>query len=146
MCSRIVWLCGTQLTAQARAATAQGWPVRPGLSLLFAVAAALLWGLLGLVLWWLGVRFVGPARKEVAAAERILEDADARQATVEAELAALAQRLVALREAAQTTSKEMIAQRRKRDELLEEIARLQGRIAEEFAELERLRRQRDAML
>lgn len=146
LCSRVPWLCGSRLAAQSRAAAAQGWPVRPGLSLLFTVGAALLWGLLGLALWWLGVRFVGPARREVAAAERILEQAAARQAAGEGELAALAQRVSALHEAAQATSNEVIAQRSARDELREEVARLQGRIVEEGAELERLRRQRDAML
>jgi cell division protein FtsB len=146
MCDRVPWLCGSQLATQSRAAATQGWPVRPGLSLLLAVATALLWGLMGLVLWWLGIRFVGPARREVEAAEQVLEHASARQAAEQEELAALAQRVTALRQAAQTTSKEVIAQRKVRDDLIEEIARLHARIVDDRAELERVRRQRDALL
>lgn len=146
VCRRVPWLCGSQLASQSQAAAAQGWPVRPGLSLLFTSCAVTLWGILGLALCWLGIRFLGPARREVAEAERILEEAAARRVAGEDELAALALRVAALRDVAQATSKEVIAQRRARDALREEVAHLQGRVAEEGAELERLHRERDAML
>lgn len=82
----------------------------------------------------------------MAAAERVLEQASARLPAEEEELAALAQRVAALRQVAQATSKEAIAQRKVRDDLLEEIARLHARIADACVELNRVRRQRDAML
>ena len=146
VCRQIPWLCGAQLAAQSRAAAAQGWPVRPGISLLVTVAVGLLWGLLGLVLARLAIWFLGPARRDAEAAEQLLAQVDARQADAEADLKTLEQRMAMLREAAQATATEVLARRNERDSLRTEVVRLQKCLAQESDELERVRRRRDAML
>lgn len=120
--------------------------MRPGISLLVTVAVGLLWGLLGLVLAGLAIRFLGPARRNVEAAEQLLAHVDARQADAEADLKTLEQRMAMLREAAQATATEVLARRNERDSLRAEVVRLQQCFAQESDELERVRHQRDAML
>ncbi|OZB59835.1 MAG: hypothetical protein B7X31_12305 [Thiomonas sp. 13-66-29] len=146
ICSRAPFLCGEHLAAQARAAMHQGWPVRPWLAVLFSLATVFSCGLVLIALVTLAWRFVGYAARDVAAAERVIAEADVRESLADANVEAAQQ----LESEARAKHAEVAAQatrwRAKVDALRAEAEGLGQLIEHEKAELERLRKRREAML
>ena len=124
----------------------QGWPVQPWLAVLFSLATIFSFGLMLIALLSLGWRFVGYAARDVAAAEHLIAESAVRESLADARVEAAQQQEREARAKSAELGAEARRWRATVDALRAEAESLGQLIEHEKAELERLRKRREAML